>query len=339
MLHPDYMPKTQEFNAKTPQAQAKICEALQMIEAFGIPLGNVTERRKETMALTFLAVSDVKPDTPWSAAKDAASGHGLTTRGVITWFNAAYGESLSSGTYDTVKRHDLKYVLPAGVVVTTNPNAAPNDSTRSYALAVPYAALVRAWGTPAFEDALVAHIASSGTTLAERLSPTREISTTAVHLPSGVEIPLAPGAHNQLQRLIIEEFLPRFGHNAEVLYLGDATNRSLLVQKDKLDAIGFFQLEHGELPDVVAYSTEKNWVFLIEAVDTWGPISQTRKLKFEEHLKNCTAAPVFVSAFHTLKKFKKFAADLAWEQEVWIAEDPTHMIHFNGDKFLGPHNR
>ncbi|MFS2517149.1 MULTISPECIES: BsuBI/PstI family type II restriction endonuclease [Parabacteroides] len=29
-------------------------------------------------------------------------------------------------------------------------------------------------------------------------------------------------------------------------------------------------------------------------------------------------------------------ADIAWETEVWIAENPGHMIHFNGDRFIGP---
>ncbi len=30
-------------------------------------------------------------------------------------------------------------------------------------------------------------------------------------------------------------------------------------------------------------------------------------------------------------------AQIAWESEVWIAEEPMHMIHFNGERFLGPY--
>ena len=42
----------------------------------------------------------------------------------------------------------------------------------------------------------------------------------------------------------------------------------------------------------------------------------------------------FVTAFLDKSTFKKFIADLAWETEVWIAEQPEHMIHLNGDRFL-----
>jgi adenine-specific DNA-methyltransferase len=44
-----------------------------------------------------------------------------------------------------------------------------------------------------------------------------------------------------------------------------------------------------------------------------------------------------VTAFPDRVTFRKFAKDIAWETEVWIADNPDHMIHFNGDKFLGPY--
>ena len=43
-------------------------------------------------------------------------------------------------------------------------------------------------------------------------------------------------------------------------------------------------------------------------------------------------------AFLSISDFRKYAADIAWETEVWMAATPDHMIHFNGPKFLGPHN-
>ena len=53
-------------------------------------------------------------------------------------------------------------------------------------------------------------------------------------------------------------------------------------------------------------------------------------------LDDCDAAPIFVSAFPDRAEFRKHVADIAWETEVWIASDPDHLIHFNGEKFLGP---
>lgn len=56
----------------------------------------------------------------------------------------------------------------------------------------------------------------------------------------------------------------------------------------------------------------------------------------EKLLEHCTAVRVYVTAFMDFNTFKKFVNEIAWETEVWIAEMPSHMIHFNGDKFLGP---
>ena len=162
----------------------------------------------------------------------------------------------------------------------------------------------------------------------------RELERIPVTLPSGVEVRLSAGEHNALQRDIVQEFLPRFGFGAEVLYLGDSTNRFLVRESNKLAALGFFVLEHEELPDVVAYSESKNILFLIEAVHSSGEMSELRVRKLREKLASCSASLVFVSAFATRTSFRKFSAELAWESEAWIAESPDHMIHFNGWKFL-----
>ncbi|HLE39935.1 MAG TPA: BsuBI/PstI family type II restriction endonuclease, partial [Nitrospirota bacterium] len=45
---------------------------------------------------------------------------------------------------------------------------------------------------------------------------------------------------------------------------------------------------------------------------------------------------IYVSAFPDFSEFHKHVGKIAWETEVWIAEFPDHMIHYNGDKFLGP---
>lgn len=158
-----------------------------------------------------------------------------------------------------------------------------------------------------------------------------------VLLPGGAALEFSLGEHNLLQKAIIEEFLPRYGYGAEVLYVGDTANKSLHYSAERLKALNFAELAHGELPDVVAYSAEKDWIYLIEAVHTSGPIDPIRKLKLELLAKNCSAGLVFVTAFLDRLTFRKYVADIAWETEVWIADAPDHLIHWNGDKFLGPH--
>ncbi|EOT43560.1 BsuBI/PstI family type II restriction endonuclease [Enterococcus columbae] len=58
--------------------------------------------------------------------------------------------------------------------------------------------------------------------------------------------------------------------------------------------------------------------------------------EIEEMTENVSAGKIYVTAFLDFKTFKKFSESLAWETEVWIADMPDHMIHLNGDKFLGP---
>ena len=145
------------------------------------------------------------------------------------------------------------------------------------------------------------------------------------------------GEHNEIQKAVIEKFLSYFGCGAKVLYVGDTSNKYLYLDSDGLSSLNFFEIAHEKLPDILAYSKTKNWLYLIEAVHSSNPISEMRKLALEELTKNCSADIVYITAFLTKDVFRKFAKDIAWETEVWIAENPEHLIHFNGDKFIGPH--
>ncbi len=186
-------------------------------------------------------------------------------------------------------------------------------------------------GPPALSE-----FASARGSLAEELKRLRVQLLVPITIGS-TELHFGPGEHNELQKAIIESFLPQFGYGSEVLYVGDTEDKLLYLEQDRLVDIGFFELSHDKLPDVLAYSKEKNWLFLIEAVYSANPITELRKRALEKLTSVCTADIVYVSAFLTRAAFRKFAKDIAWETEVWIAESPHHLIHFNGDKFLGPH--
>ena len=153
---------------------------------------------------------------------------------------------------------------------------------------------------------------------------------------NGVAYTLSPGKHNALQKAIIEEFLPRFAADAECLYLGDTTNKELVKNIAMLTKLGFSITLHDKMPDVVLYDEQKNWLYFIEAVTSVGPMNPKRILELEELTKKVIAGKVYITAFLDFKTYKKFADDLAWETEVWIAEAPDHMIHLNGDRFYGP---
>lgn len=153
------------------------------------------------------------------------------------------------------------------------------------------------------------------------------------------ELNFSPGKHNELQKAIIEEFAPRFAPNAECLYVGDTIKKDLIKNVEKLSNLGFEITLHDKMPDVVLYCEDKNWIYFIEAVTSVGPMSPQRIIEIEEMTKGVKAGKIHITAFPDFSTYKKFSEDLAWETEVWLSELPDHMIHLNGDKFMGPREK
>ena len=118
--------------------------------------------------------------------------------------------------------------------------------------------------------------------------------------------------------------------------MGYTIVKDLVKNTSKLTELGFEITLHDKMPDVVLYREDNKWIYFVESVTSVGPMDSKRILEIAEMTKNVTAGKIFVTAFLDFKTYKKFSEDLAWETEVWIAEMPEHMIHLNGDKFLGP---
>jgi len=329
--------KNKTFSKKPVDVQQLINEALFIIESFGIPLEKRSDRKLERMAMAFLAVADIKSLNEWQNAKDFNDNRSMKSRDIIEYWNEHFDENVSSGSYDDVRRQDLRDLVFADIIVKTKPEAATNNPSRGYALNPEHAKLVRKFGSEQWVDNIKIFMKNRAT-LREKLNQKRNIERVEIIIPNGSVIDFSAGKHNEVQKEIIEVFLPIFGYGAEVLYIGDTAKKHIVNEEDRLKELGFFELEHGELPDIVAYSQEKNWLFIIEAVYSCNPVTILRKLKIEELTKQCSADLVFVSAFPDIKTFTKFAPMIAWETEVWIASNPEHMIHFNGEKFLGSYN-
>ncbi len=323
---------------KTPKQLKLMNEALLILSKLGLPLEDLKQRELEKMAMVFLVVADVKRSADWLAAHVREGKETLKSRDIIKLLNEQFGENISQGSYDDIRRKDLKLPVVAGIIIASanKPTAARNDPTRGYSLSPEYVEIIRGFGQDGWEEE-VEEFMSERPTLAERLEAARQLNIVPIKLPTGKLLQFSPGEHNLLQKAIIEQFLPRYGHGSDVLYVGDTAKKYLVREEAKLKELKFFKLEHGELPDIVAYSADKNWLFLIEAVHSSGPISPMRLMQLKELAQECTADLVFVTAFLDRDVFRKFAPEIAWETEVWIADAPDHLIHFDGDKFLGPY--
>jgi len=331
-INPD---NTKTYRDKPKDIQELINTALYILDCFGIPMdGSV--RRLERMAIAFLACGNIKSIRDINNANNLNDGHTLKTRDIIKFVNTYFLENISSGSYDDIRRKDLKLLTTAEIVLQSNPNSATNDSTRGYSLNPMHTELLKTFGNKDWEIETLSKLKDIEP-LSKKLKRERDIAKVNVTLPSGVKLKFSKGEHNDLQKAIIEEFLPRYGYEAEVLYVGDTANKYLHLNKDKLKELNFFEISHEELPDVIAYSAKKKWLYLIEAVHTSGAISELRLLQLKKLTEMCSAEIVYVTAFLNRQKFRQYISDIAWETEVWIADNPDHLIHFNGDKFLGPH--
>ena len=299
----------------------KVEQAQTILREAGVSLRNLTPRGRERAALCLLGVSHLRPKDDWSQAKsllEDASVKAFRSRDILSFRNEYYHEGLSSGSYDDVRRKDLVLLVNAGLVVNSakETGADNNDGTRGYALTPEGLRLIRSFRTPEWEPTLRGFREMQGGIL-DRLSKAREMQKVPVSLPDGTDLRLSPGPHNELQRAIIEEFLPRFMRGAKVYYIGDTDDKSLVVDAEGLSSIGLQAPQRGDLlPDIVAYEPERNWVFLIEAVHSSNPVDDDRHELLTKLTTGCTAGKVFVTAFLTKADFRKWVTRIAWETEV-----------------------
>jgi type II restriction enzyme len=323
---------------KSSSVRRVINEAIEVLQAFGVPLVSATHRQREMSAMCFLAVAGVTHSADWQSAGNHP-GPPLGTRQIIEFINKHFEENISRGSYDDIRRKHLRGAVLSGIVLqsASNPNAAPNDPTRGYGVSPEHAQIIRAFGQVGWAG--TASKFMEGRTPIVDLNAKLSVSSVPLIMPDGTELKLGPGHHNALQRAVIEQFRPRFAPESDVLYLGDAENRTIVSNTAKLNELGLVIDTSGTLPDIVLHDEKRGWVFFIEAVHSFGPISPQRLIMLEALCTKCQLPLVFITAFLDRNAFRKYAPDIAWETEVWIAQEPDHMIHFNGDRFYGPRRK
>ncbi len=140
-----------------------------------------------------------------------------------------------------------------------------------------------------------------------------------------------------LIKRIVEEFCPRFTPGATVVYIGDAESKFLNLEVAHLEGLGVVIAPSAKMPDVMVHHTVRNWLLLIEAVTSAGAVDRKRRKELKKLFKRCKAGLVFATAFETRRAMRSFLPQISWETEVWVAEDPDHLIHFDGERFLGPY--
>lgn len=309
----------------------KIEQAQQILEAMGLP----EAQRNEMSALTLLALCGLKKSTPWSEATAEKCG---VSNEIMAFVNENYKKKTpyAPNTRKTFRRNVLHQFVQAAVARYNpdEPDLPVNSPKAHYRLSLEALEVVKAYGTSEWKEKVEEFIAQAGK-LKEKYEKEREMLRTPLVI-NGQELFLSPGEHNEVQAKVVNEFAARFVPGGKLLYIGDTEDKNLYVDRERLVALNLPITEHSKLPDIIIADDEKEWLFLIEVVTSHGPISPKRMVELEDFTENCKYGKVYVTAFPDAKEFRRHVADIAWETEVWLADVPDHMIHFNGDRFIGP---
>ena len=311
-------------------AAKRVDEALEVLASLNVP----KEQQNERSALTLLALLGMTPRKKWSDATDSLLG--ITE--MMNVFRDQFGREYAPNTRETVRRFTVHQFVQLGLIVANpdDPLRPVNSPANRYQVAPTLLKLVRSYGSTSWRTSLAAFVATA-TALARLRPKERDMTLVPVKLPSGRRVSLSAGGQNELVKKIIEEFCPRFTPGGIVVYLGDTGQKQRHVEAGYLDRLGVKIDEHGKMPDVVVHLEDKDWLVLIEAMTSHGPIGLKRHNELKTLFGSAPSGLVFVTAFLTRRAMKKYLGDIAWETEVWIAEAPSHIIHFNGDRFLGPY--
>lgn len=312
---------------------SKIDDAVSILVDLGLPRAQQNERS----GLTLLALAGLKPRTPWAAATAPL----YRTVDIMSFMRDAYKRDYAPNSRETIRRQTLHQFEQARIVDRNpdDPTRATNSGKSAYRLTDAGLAVVRAFGSGHAYEAAISDFKRQFGELSAAYRGTRDLHRVALVLPDDNQVSLSAGVHNELQVAIVREFGPRFAPGARVLYIGDSAHKRVIMEAGIFGRLGVTLNEHDKLPDVVLFDDKRDWLFLIEAVTSHGPVSPKRHRELEMVFGKCRAARVYVTAFPDAALFRKYAAEIAWETEVWLADNPDHMIHFNGDKFLGPYTR
>ncbi|MGL4608721.1 MAG: BsuBI/PstI family type II restriction endonuclease [Trueperaceae bacterium] len=315
---------------KSLQGKSKIEEALVVLAALGLPKAQLNDRS----ALTLLALLNLAPGTPWEEASSPLIG--ITP--IMNFMADHYGKNYQPNTRETIRRQTMHQFVDAGIAVPNpdNPKRPPNSPKWVYQIELTALTLLRTYGTSEWEKNLKIFLESVGT-LREKYAQARQMERIPVTFNENVKITLSPGGQNELVEKIIHEFCPRFVPGGRVIYLGDTDEKLLYFDEEQVKNLGVIVGERGKMPDVVIYDATKNWLLLIEAVTSHGPINPKRLNELAKLFEGTTAGLVYVTTFLTRKAMLTYLNEIAWETEVWVAESPGHMIHFDGKRFLGPY--
>lgn len=306
-----------------------VTDAIKVLAFLGFPRAQQNERS----ALCLLALLDLTPGRKWRQAKNPLIG--ITP--IMNWAREHYQKEYAPNTRETIRRQTVHQFVDAGIALYNpdDPTRPVNSPKAVYQIEPKALELLKSYGTTVWNANLAAYLGSHQT-LVERYANERNLNRVPVRIAPDKEIKLSPGEHSELIKAVIEDFAQRFVPGGRLIYVGDTGAKWSYFDETMLAGLGVTLDAHGKMPDVVLYPTQ-NWLLLVEAVTSHGPVDGKRHEELMRLFAGASAGRVYVTACPNRSIMARYLAEIAWETEVWVADAPTHLIHFNGERFLGPH--
>lgn len=307
-----------------------IAAATQLLKDLGFPRAQQNERS----ALCLLALLNLKPGKTFAESENPLLG--ITP--VMDWVKLHYKKVYAPNSRETFRRQTMHQFCDAGIVLYNpdEPNRPVNSPNAVYQIEKQVLELIRDYGSQTWDQKLKEYL-SINVTLIARYAKERNLKLVPVKISDEKEIKLSSGEHSELIRSIIEEFAPRFAPGSLLVYAGDTGDKWGYFDQTLLTQLGLDLDQHGKMPDVVLYCAARNWLLLVESVTSHGPVDGKRFEELSALFEASSAGLVYVTAFQSRAIMGRYLSEIAWETEVWVADAPTHLIHFNGDRFLGPY--
>ncbi|MDW8403471.1 BsuBI/PstI family type II restriction endonuclease [Chloroflexus sp.] len=295
-------------------------------------LGFGSRQSNDIAGYTLLALANVRPNLEWSEATAPLCG----IKGIIDFIKEYYGVAYAPNTRETIRDEAVKYFVAAGLVLANpdQPDRATNSGKFVYQLSNETLELIKSFNTDQWESKLHDYLVKLAH-IRQELDRARRVADISITISPTKTIHVSPGGQNPLIKAIIEQFCPRFVKDWIIIYVGDARNEYR--DENYMKQLGIVLNPASKMPDVIVYDQQRKWLLLIEAVTSAGPIDGKRRQDLKEVFKNNSAGLVFVTAFKDRKTMRRFLDQISWETEVWIADHPDHIIHFDGERFLGPY--
>lgn len=311
-------------------AKRKISDAIDILGQFGLSHAQINERT----AYCLLALLNMAPNKTWHEAESPLVG--ITP--IMDYAREYYGRDYAPNTRETFRRFSMHQLVQAGIALYNpdKPDRPTNSPKAVYQISPAAIEVIKTYGAREWTGKL-AEFKSSAQTLVAKYAKERLMDMIPVKVHNGLQITLSPGEHNKLIRAIIEDMAPRFLPGVTLVFVSDTGEKWAFFDSQLALRLGFNVGKHGKMPDVIFWHEEKNWLIFVESATSHGPVDSKRYIELTELFAPLSVDMVFISAFPDKRTFVRYAQDVAWETEVWIADNPSHMVHFNGDKFLGPY--